>query len=69
MIDRFWQGETADGQPVSDVLYRMNHSGPQCPGLLGDFVYLSPGTEVSMRNLQSKMLWYMNQPRLLTRRG
>ncbi|CAJ1357974.1 unnamed protein product [Effrenium voratum] len=67
MIDRFWQGETADGQPVSDVLYRMNHSGPQCPGLLGDFVYLSPGTEVSMRNLQSKMLWYMNQPRLLTR--
>ena len=24
MIDRFWEGETVDGQPVSKVKYRTN---------------------------------------------
>jgi len=67
MVDRFWQGETADGQPVSNVKYRMNTTGPQCPGLLGDFVYLSPGLEITVKNLQEKMLWYINQPRVLQR--
>lgn len=67
MVDRFWQGQTADGQPVSKVKYRMNSTGPQCPGLLGDFVYLSPGLELTVKKLQEKMTWYMNQPRVLER--
>lgn len=67
MIDRFWEGETVDGQPVSKVKYRMNRSGPQCPGLLGDFIYLSPGLQVTLENLQSKMTWYIQQPRTLDR--
>eukprot|EP00439_Symbiodinium_sp_Y106_P065390 s235_g10.t1 len=65
MIDRFWEGETVDGQPVSKV--KMNRSGPQCPGLLGDFIYLSPGLQVTLENLQSKMTWYIQQPRTLDR--
>ena len=32
--------------------YRMNTTGPQCPGLLGDFVYLSPGLELTVKKLQ-----------------
>ena len=30
----------------------MNTTGPQCPGLLGDFVYLSPGLELTVKKLQ-----------------
>jgi hypothetical protein len=40
--------------PAVGVLrkYRMNTTGPQCPGLLGDFVYLSPGLELTVKKLQ-----------------
>eukprot|EP00930_Biecheleria_cincta_P104321 TRINITY_DN9654_c0_g1_i1.p1 TRINITY_DN9654_c0_g1~~TRINITY_DN9654_c0_g1_i1.p1 ORF type:complete len:391 (+),score=68.80 TRINITY_DN9654_c0_g1_i1:161-1333(+) len=57
MVDRLWAG------PGSNVLYKLNYAGPQCPGLLGDFIYLSPGTEVSVSNLQAKMLWYRGLPK------
>ena len=38
--------------PAKTRKYRMNTTGPQCPGLLGDFVYLSPGLEMTVKNLQ-----------------
>jgi len=44
-------------------LYRMsNVSGPQCAGLLGDFIYLGRGVRVSPESLGSKMKWYADQP-------
>merc|ERR1719343_1532132 len=44
-------------------LYRMTAwPGPQCPGLLGDFMYLSAGIHVTIDNILSKMLWYLQQP-------
>eukprot|EP00928_Gymnodinium_smaydae_P011712 TRINITY_DN14295_c0_g1_i1.p1 TRINITY_DN14295_c0_g1~~TRINITY_DN14295_c0_g1_i1.p1 ORF type:complete len:564 (+),score=28.51 TRINITY_DN14295_c0_g1_i1:152-1843(+) len=38
------------------------YPGPQCPGFLADFVYLSPGLEVSAESIRSKALWYASQP-------
>ena len=39
-------------------------TGPQCPGLLGDFVYLAPGVHISTSNILQKLLWYADQPRV-----
>mmetsp|Transcript_17567 Transcript_17567/g.39550 ORF Transcript_17567/g.39550 Transcript_17567/m.39550 type:complete len:343 (-) Transcript_17567:43-1071(-) len=39
-----------------------NYSGPQCTGLLGDFIFLGPGLDLSVKLLQEKMLWYASQP-------
>merc|ERR1719491_494130 len=38
-----------------------NYTGPQCAGLLGDFIYLAPGVDVTRENLQGKMMWYAGQ--------
>lgn len=35
----------------------MNTTGPQCPGLLGDFVYLSPGLELTVKKLQDPWIY------------
>lgn len=49
-------------------LYKiLNYSGPQCAGLLGDFIYLPPGLEVGTDTLQEKMLWYAQQDNQLPR--
>mmetsp|Transcript_64605 Transcript_64605/g.140634 ORF Transcript_64605/g.140634 Transcript_64605/m.140634 type:complete len:633 (-) Transcript_64605:177-2075(-) len=37
-------------------------NGPQCAGLLGDFVYLAPGLNITVQNLASKLWWYSQQP-------
>jgi hypothetical protein len=36
--------------------------GAQCPGLLGDFYYLSPGKLLSHENYVNKTWWYLAQP-------
>jgi hypothetical protein len=36
--------------------------GPQCPGLLGDFYYLSPGKPLSYESFVNKTWWYLAQP-------
>eukprot|EP00931_Biecheleriopsis_adriatica_P073615 TRINITY_DN47864_c0_g1_i1.p1 TRINITY_DN47864_c0_g1~~TRINITY_DN47864_c0_g1_i1.p1 ORF type:complete len:556 (+),score=89.42 TRINITY_DN47864_c0_g1_i1:158-1825(+) len=36
--------------------------GPQCPGLLGDFVFLGPGVNISVASIKAKALWYAEQP-------
>lgn len=63
MVDRFWTGIMPDGSPASKTKYKMNYAGPQCPGLLGDFIYMSPGVETTVKNLREKMIWYAKQPR------
>eukprot|EP00933_Yihiella_yeosuensis_P010334 TRINITY_DN116774_c0_g1_i1.p1 TRINITY_DN116774_c0_g1~~TRINITY_DN116774_c0_g1_i1.p1 ORF type:complete len:541 (-),score=56.78 TRINITY_DN116774_c0_g1_i1:164-1786(-) len=46
-------------------LYRVtNYDGPQCPGLLGDFVYLGPGLKISFESIKDKALWFAEQPRM-----
>eukprot|EP00434_Breviolum_minutum_P023014 symbB.v1.2.020304.t1/scaffold1701.1/size126048/4 len=55
---RFWR---------VDIAHQATLLSASCPGLLGDFVYLSPGLEITVKNLQEKMLWYINQPRVLQR--
>ena len=39
----------------------MSTSGPQCAGLLGDFVYLSPDVVLTVPQLQEKMLWHFGK--------
>jgi len=63
MVDRFWTGIMPNGEPASKAKYKMNYAGPQCPGLLGDFIYMSPGVKTTVKNLREKMIWYANQPR------
>lgn len=41
--------------------------GPQCPGLLGDFIYLSAGAAVTTESLIAKMKWFMTLPRVGSR--
>jgi hypothetical protein len=54
----------ADGITWGGKLYTLEgYSGPQCAGLLGDFVYLSPSTSVSSRLLLEKIMWYVRAPR------
>lgn len=49
----------ADGATWGGELYTMaGYTGPQCPGLVGDFIFLSPNTRVSASVLREKMLWY-----------
>mmetsp|Transcript_8239 Transcript_8239/g.19377 ORF Transcript_8239/g.19377 Transcript_8239/m.19377 type:complete len:367 (+) Transcript_8239:52-1152(+) len=51
--DASWEGR----------LYRVSdYQGPQCAGLLGDFIFLTPGVALTASLLQEKMLWYANQP-------
>jgi len=49
----------ADGATWGGKLYTMaGYAGPQCPGLMADFVFLSPNTRVNASILRAKMLWY-----------
>eukprot|EP00927_Polykrikos_kofoidii_P055766 TRINITY_DN49982_c0_g1_i1.p1 TRINITY_DN49982_c0_g1~~TRINITY_DN49982_c0_g1_i1.p1 ORF type:complete len:614 (-),score=90.00 TRINITY_DN49982_c0_g1_i1:183-2024(-) len=41
-----------------------DYDGPQCPGLLGDFVYLGPDVRVSMESLLATLQWYARRPRV-----
>jgi len=51
-----------DDTAFKGKLYRVaNYAGQQCAGLLGDFVFLAPGADLSVSLLQEKMLWYANQ--------
>jgi hypothetical protein len=53
-----WDSLTFGGTP-----YRLrNWTGPQCPGLLGDFYYLSPGEPLSFESFVNKTWWYLSQP-------
>eukprot|EP00928_Gymnodinium_smaydae_P009400 TRINITY_DN13514_c0_g1_i1.p1 TRINITY_DN13514_c0_g1~~TRINITY_DN13514_c0_g1_i1.p1 ORF type:complete len:342 (+),score=46.50 TRINITY_DN13514_c0_g1_i1:174-1199(+) len=38
------------------------HDGPQCPGLLADFVYLGPGLHIGVADLQEAARWYASLP-------
>jgi len=43
--------------------YRLSaYTGPQCPGLLGDFIYLSPGTPLDAEAFTKIVEWYVKQP-------
>ncbi len=49
-------------------LYRVsNYSGPQCPGYLGDFLYLPPGFPIRASDVEAKMHWYASLPKTLSR--
>lgn len=53
-----WDANTFKGMP-----YRVRWwAGPQCPGLLGDFYYLSPGKPLSYESYVNKTWWYLSQP-------
>eukprot|EP00927_Polykrikos_kofoidii_P038276 TRINITY_DN32601_c0_g1_i1.p1 TRINITY_DN32601_c0_g1~~TRINITY_DN32601_c0_g1_i1.p1 ORF type:complete len:387 (+),score=25.60 TRINITY_DN32601_c0_g1_i1:66-1226(+) len=51
MADRFYFGG-----PLYTLL---NYKGPQCRGLIGDFVWLGPGLRLDPERLAAKMWWYM----------
>ena len=52
-----------DGEAFKGVPYTLPaYPGPQCPGLVGDFVYLGPGLQISISSLQAKAQWYANLP-------
>ncbi|CAE8725006.1 unnamed protein product [Polarella glacialis] len=36
--------------------------GPQCPGLIDNFVYLSPGLSLTVDDIASKLSWYLTLP-------
>jgi len=36
-------------------------TGPQCPGLVGDFIYASPGKKFSLAEYDAKVQWYLRQ--------
>jgi len=38
------------------------YDGPQCAGLLGDFIFLAPGVQLGVGLLQEKMRWYLEHP-------
>mmetsp|Transcript_57827 Transcript_57827/g.135180 ORF Transcript_57827/g.135180 Transcript_57827/m.135180 type:complete len:389 (+) Transcript_57827:41-1207(+) len=38
-----------------------DYPGPQCTGLLGDFIFMTPGVSMLEGLLQEKMLWYESQ--------
>mmetsp|Transcript_13505 Transcript_13505/g.29640 ORF Transcript_13505/g.29640 Transcript_13505/m.29640 type:complete len:364 (+) Transcript_13505:44-1135(+) len=52
-----------DDKIVGEGYYKIpGFAGPQCQGLLGDFVYLTPSVHLTAENLVSKMTWYATQP-------
>ena len=52
-----------DGEAFKGVPYTLPaYPGPQCPGFVGDFVYLGPGLQISISSLQAKAQWYANLP-------
>lgn len=57
-----------DMRTFQGALYSIaNYSGPQCSGLIGDFIYLAPAVNVSLRKLQDIMSWYGSLPRVAER--
>lgn len=54
----------ADRSTFNGRLYRiLNWKGPQCAGLLGDAIYLSPGVNVTVHGLLWAMEFYAAQPK------
>mmetsp|Transcript_63851 Transcript_63851/g.152283 ORF Transcript_63851/g.152283 Transcript_63851/m.152283 type:complete len:356 (+) Transcript_63851:118-1185(+) len=52
----------ADDASWDGRLYRLsNYEGPQCAGLLGDFIFLTPGVRLNVALLQEKMQWYAGE--------
>jgi len=40
----------------------LHYPGPQCPGLIGDFIYISRGTPLDATSFEQKLQWYLSQP-------
>jgi len=63
--------ETAAHHPTQSVVYMASpgwpykirgYVGPQCPGMIGDFIYVNPGTPFDMDSFTEKVKWYASLP-------
>ena len=60
----------ADRHTLGGGLYTLRGEpspGPQCPGLVGDFVLVGPSVNISVDSVNAALKWYKNQPVSLTR--
>ncbi|CAE8725005.1 unnamed protein product, partial [Polarella glacialis] len=54
------------GWPLPEYTLRA-WQGPQCPGLMDNFVYLSPGLSLTLEDIASRLSWYLTLPPTLSR--